>query len=181
LELRLNTVFFHSGQQHSKLKKSLTDYRFFDTAHWRSVCDVTLTLKQGRQSDDGRWFRGNDHQYRAAFKHFMKRLNYAVYRNAARRYHRRLRVIPVLEKEAEGRWHIHAAVEPPAHIRFEEFKRLIQIHWREIDWAYRVDLIRPNADQGWVEYLLKLRQKSGLEHWSDCFDWDSFHNPIADA
>jgi hypothetical protein len=146
---------------------SLADCRLLDTTSWRSVCDVTLTLKQARRSDDGRcWFRGNDHQYRAAFKHFMKRLNYAVYGHAVRRHCRQLRAIPVMEKEIDGRWHYHAALEPPAHIEFGEFRRLIEICWLTTHWAYRINLVRPNADQGWVEYML---------------DWGSLNNPIAGA
>jgi hypothetical protein len=181
LEFRLNTVYFHSRQQYSQLKNGLSDCGLLDTAHWRSVCDVTLSLKQSRQADDGRPIKGTVHHYRAAFRNFVKRLNNAVYGNAARRNNRRLRVIPILEKGYYKGWHFHAAFEPPARITFDEFKPPIQIHWREIHWANRVDEARPNADQGWIEYMLKPRQKFGLENWSDSIDWESFHNPIADA
>jgi hypothetical protein len=143
--------------------------------------DLTLTLKQGRQSDDGRWFWGDENQYRAAFRHFMKRLNNAVYGNTTRRYRRRLRVIPVLEKDANGRWHFHAAIEPPLHMDFEDFEERIHACWSRLDWGYRITFVRDNADKGWVNYMLKLRQKSEFENWSDCIDWGSLHNPIADA
>ena len=111
----------------------------------------------------------------------MKRLNTAIYGNAARRYRLRLRVIPVLEIGHYKGWHFHAALEPPAHVTFEAFKCLIHIHWSKIYWANRVDLVRPYADEGWIKYMLKLRQKFGLENWSDSIDWESLHNPIADA
>src|SRR5579863_10420282 len=52
---------------------------FFDTATWGSFCDVTLTLKQARQSDRGTWIKIDDYPCRQAFRHFMKLLNRAVY------------------------------------------------------------------------------------------------------
>jgi hypothetical protein len=48
-------------------------------------------------------------------------------------------------------------------------------------WAYKFNQIKFGADVGWVNYLLKLRQKSGLEAWSDSIDWYSFYNPIVDG
>ena len=66
------------------------------------------------------WFRGTVHHYRAAFRNFMKRLNNAVYGNAARRNNRRLRVIPILEKGHDKGWHFHAALEPPARLTFDD-------------------------------------------------------------
>jgi hypothetical protein len=71
---------------------------FFDTSSWGPFCDVTLTLKQGRQSDSGAWVKINDYPCRQAFRPFMNLLNRAVYGAAFRRYGKRLRVLPVLEK-----------------------------------------------------------------------------------
>lgn len=44
-------------------------------------------------------------------------------------------------------------------------------------WAHQNMKIKFEADAGWDRYLLKLRQKSGHEAWSDCIDWYSLHNP----
>ena len=180
LEICLNTAIadFHYGY---RTIQRIKQEPHFDTAHWRSICDVTLTLKQARPSDDGRWFQGNEYQYRAALRNFMERLNNAVYGNAARRYRKRLRVIAVLEKELYGRWHYHAAIELPAHISLVNFERLIHESWGKTHWGYDRVQVRDNADQRWVRYMLKPRQKSGFETWSDCIDWDPLHNPIADA
>ena len=71
---------------------------FFDTGSWGPFCDVTLTMKQGRQSDSGAWTRISDYPCRQAFRHFMNLLNGEVYGGAFRRYGKRLRVLPVLEK-----------------------------------------------------------------------------------
>src|SRR6202162_5200521 len=71
---------------------------FFDTRSWGEFCDVTLTLKQTRQSDSGAWVKIDDNRCRQAFRHFMSLLNRAVYGAASRRYGKRVRVLPVLEK-----------------------------------------------------------------------------------
>ena len=71
---------------------------FFDTSNWSEFCDVTLTLKQGHQPDSGGWVKIDDYRCRQAFRHFMNLLNRAVYGAAFRRYGKRVRVLPVLEK-----------------------------------------------------------------------------------
>ncbi len=52
---------------------------FFDTSSWSEFCDVTLTLKQGHQPDNGGWVKIDDYRCRQAFRHFMNLLNRAVY------------------------------------------------------------------------------------------------------
>src|SRR5271166_474024 len=123
----------------------------FDTAHWRSIFDVTLTLKQARKSDNGMWVRINLHECPRAFGHFMNLLNRAVYKNAFRSLGKRIRVLPVLEKDLEGRWHYHCAIEPPAHaddtvMDAGTFERLIGDCWSQVHWAYRRISVRDNAD-----------------------------------
>ena len=76
-------------------------------------------------------------------------------------------LIAVLEKDLLGRWHFHAAIEPPAHLSPEQFDKEIRCCWAKTHWAYREVMVRDNADPGWLKYMFKQRQKSGLEHWSD--------------
>jgi len=53
---------------------------FFDTSSWGPFCDVTLTLKQARQSDGGRWIRIDDYPCRQAFRH--RQLSFEGSRNS---------------------------------------------------------------------------------------------------
>jgi hypothetical protein len=157
-----------------------------DISHWSAVWDVTLTMKQARRrsrsSGTGQWaptvvkFSLNEEQCRRAFHHFMNLLNRAVFGKAFYRHRKRLNVIPILEKEFYGRWHYHAAIEPPSHLRSDHFKRLIQDCWKRTDWGYDRVKIREEADRGWVNYMLKPSQKSAFDAWSDCIDWDSLNN-----
>lgn len=149
----------------------------FETSNWRSVVAVTLSVKQGIKQH-GYMFYADVETCNKAFDRFMRRLNRTVYGNAARLSNKRLRVLPVVEKDAEGRWHIHAAIEPPEYMNERQFRREILRCWSRSNlWAYRHNWIELDGDASWIGYLLKLRQKSGLDAWSDCIDWYSFHNP----
>src|SRR5579863_666063 len=143
---------------------------FFDTSSWGPFCDVTLTLKQARRSDGGAWIKIDDYSCRQAFRHFMNLINRAVYGAAFRRYGKRLRVLPVLEKgeirtrvlrswqcDTFGRWHIHCAIELPSHLDAVALERLIRGCWVKVEWAYRRILVRDGTNVGWINYMLKDR------------------------
>jgi hypothetical protein len=167
---------------------------FFDTSGWGAFCDVTLTLKQTRQSDSGAWVKIDDYRCRQAFRHFMSLLNRAVYGAAFRRYGKRLRVLPVLERGelharalrswergTSGRWHIHCAIELPSHCDAVALERLIRNCWAKVEWGSGRILVRDGANAGWINYMLKDRQKSEFDGFLDCIIIESLHNPIADA
>ena len=42
-----------------------------DTSGWGPFCDITLTLKQARQSDNDAWVKIDNYACREAFRHFM--------------------------------------------------------------------------------------------------------------
>ena len=80
---------------------------------------------------------------------FMNRLNYASYKNAYRRYGKRLEIISGIEggrcfyrdnrfrhKEESKRLHAHLLIQKPKHIPFEIFKGMILQNWYATDWGY---------------------------------------------
>ena len=167
---------------------------FFDTSSWGEFCDVTLTLKQGHRPDSGGWVKIEDYPCRQAFRHFMNLLNRAVYGSAFRRYGKRLRVLPVLEKGEvraralrtcergkSGRWHIHCAIELPSHFDAVGLENLIRDCWAKVEWGHGRILVRDCANAGWISYMLKHRQKSVFDGFLDCIIIESLHNPIVDA
>jgi len=124
----------------------------------------------------------------------MNLLNRAVYGAAFRRHHKQLRVLPVLERgelhtrtlhtlerRTSGRWHIHCALELPSHIDAISLEKLICDCWAKVEWGYRRILVRDDANVGWIDYMLKGRQKSEFDGYLDCIILESLHNPIADA
>ena len=166
----------------------------FDTSSWGEFCDVTLTLKQGHQADSAGWIKIDHYRCRQAFRHFMNLLNKAAYGSAFRRYGKRLRVLPVLEKGelrarslrrwergTSGRWHIHCAIELPPHFDAFALETLIGDCWAKVELGYGRILVRDGANAGWINYMLKDRQKSEFDGILDCVMIESMHNPIADA
>ena len=121
----------------------------------------------------------------------MNLLNRAVYGVAFRRYGKRLRVLPVLEKGevqanalrsrergTSGRWHIHCAIELPSHVDAVALENLIRDCWAKVELGYRRILVRDCADAGWINYMLKSRQKSEFDGFIDCIIIESLHNPL---
>jgi hypothetical protein len=60
-------------------------------------------------------------------------------------------------------------------------ENLIRDNWSKVEWGYGRILVRDGANAGWINYMLKVRQKSEFEGFVDCIIIESLHNPIADA
>jgi hypothetical protein len=197
LQLRDVTSLIHANNYSMEVRSDPFESaksHLFDTSSWGPFCDVTLTLKQARQSERGAWIKIDDYACRQAFRHFTNLLNRAVYGAAFRRHGRRLRVLPVLEKGevcagvlrpwergTSGRWHIHCAIELPSHLDPVALEKLIRACWAKVELGYGRILVRAGADAGWISYMLKDRQKSEFDSCVDCIMIESLHNPIADA
>src|SRR5437763_12612470 len=95
-----------------ELQKSIRAY--FETIPWQAPVAATLTLKQRikQQKLDPLIATSN-------FRHFLNRLNREVFGNAAKRFGRGLRAIPVLEHDELVRFHNHAIIDRPEHVRFD--------------------------------------------------------------
>jgi hypothetical protein len=192
--LELQPLFHpHRSEFRTKqLRAAIKQWPTLNTSHWQTVCAGTLTLKQGQLDDI-------EIQYKKAFRRFMNKLNRTAFKGHARYRDKRLSVIPILEKSEHGRWHYHIAVEPPEHMSREEFTAAVCWCWWKTHWGHRIVDLKFNsnppwlhalqgklytllggvhASQGWVNYMLKPRGKSGLEAWFDCIDFGSLHNPI---
>ena len=150
---------------------------FFDTDHWRSFFDVSLTLRQARKSDNGRWARNRRAPVSPSIPSFYETSEPSGVWNCREQGRQTIRVIPILEKTIGGRWHYHCAIEPPAHadgtvMDAVNFESLIHDCWGKVHWGYKRVLVRDNSDRGWINYLLKRKQKSALKSWFDCIDWE---------
>ena len=74
----------------------------------------------------------------------------------------------------------HAAADhDKSRKNFESF--LIRDCWVKVEWGYGRILVRDGANAGWINYMLKDRQKSEFDGFVDCIIIESLHNPIADA
>jgi hypothetical protein len=159
--------------------KAYKEWNLLDTTDWGSSVAVTFSLKQvlkEQNSTDELLSQLDEEKCRSTLKHFRNLLNRSVYPNRNGRDGRRLRVISVVE-EGDGRWHAHAAIECPDHLSVEEFKPQIQNCWSKCHWSHGLYIQTAFDARGWTNYMLKLRQKSGLETWGDAIDLDTTYNP----
>lgn len=149
-----------------------------DTSHWRSVVGLTFNLKQSIPTQLGGFVRIDEFSAKKAYRRYMNGLNRHVYGAAFRHHGKRLRVIPIIEKSAEGRWHYHVAIEPPHFMEASDFGNVAMELWLQMPLGYAHGDVTINADQGWIAYMAKRRGKSGLEEYYDCIDTEAFHNPL---
>ena len=150
---------------------------FLDTSHWRSILGLTLNLKQSAMTGDGGFLRLDEVMAKRAFGHYMRGLNRQIYKAAFRHHGKRLKVIPILEKSQEGRWHYHVAMEPPQFMEPSEFGNIAMNAWLQTPLGYAHGAVTTNVDAGWIAYMAKLRGKSGFEIYTDCIDTEAFYNP----
>jgi hypothetical protein len=60
-------------------------------------------------------------------------------------------------------------------------ENMIRECWTKVEWGHSRILVRDGANAGWIDYMLKDRQKSEFDGFFDCIIIESLHNPIADA
>ena len=111
---------------------------------------------------------------RKNFQNFLKSLC-----NARDNYSMAVRSDPF--ESAKSRWHIHCAIELPSHFDGMALENLIRDCWAKVEWGYGRILVRAGANAGWINYMLKGRQKSEFDGFVDCIIIESLYNPIADA
>ena len=76
----------------------------------------------------------------------------------------------VIEGGVSKRLHVHAIVDCPRFDLELAFPEVIQTAWRQTKWGYREVDVRP-CDDGWLSYLLKLRDKPDFDislDWQNC-------------
>jgi hypothetical protein len=150
--------------------------QFCDTSHWRSVVGLTLNMKQSVVTPS--FVRLDELMAKKAFRHYMNVLNRDIYNSAFRHHGKRLRVIPILERSAERRWHYHVAIEPPWFMDANSFGDIAMDVWLQTPLGYGHGEISIDVDAGWIAYMAKARGKSGFEDYFDCIDTEAFYDPI---
>jgi hypothetical protein len=139
----------------------------FDPSQFQNPAAVTLTMKKRVRDRNADLIVASEN-----FRHFINRLNHKLLGSRAKRYGARLRTVAVIESNAEGRLHYHAMIDRPYHCSFEMFKDGVTEQWLRTDFGYREIDIQDAADAGWIDYMLKSRQKTSL---LDFIDWNNCH------
>jgi hypothetical protein len=149
-----------------------------DISQWNDPFAVTLTLKKCWHDKTilgtTRIWLTEELAYQNLL-HFLNLLNYRIYGKRFHRFGARVRVFPVLEGcGTVMRYHLHLVIDCPSPDWSEDFPKLIMKMWLDTRWGYCEHKIDSSADNGWVRYITKLKdKKNGL---GDAIDWMNFNN-----
>ena len=90
---------------------------------------------------------------------FMRSLNRKIFKNASRRFEKRLICVPSFETSLDGRLHIHMVLEIPEYMSFEEFRRYVDCIWKNNPWARPiydiVEITSKSEELRITKYILK--------------------------
>lgn len=135
-----------------KLKKTWTEF-VSDYSKISVACD--LTFKKGVQymcplTHNNNWTYINESLAYANCINFANRLNYKIYKNAYKRYNKRLDMVCVIEggkkdlrrySKEEKRIHAHIGVELPSGYSFSQFREIVMNCWNDTEWGNRQNQI----------------------------------------
>lgn len=136
-------------------------------SHWQCPFAVTLTLKQRLPDGAGRIDPILASQN---VRHFANLLSRRCFGSAHKRHGRRIQIFSVLEGGGTTRLHVHAIVDCPKADLELAFPEFVRTAWGQTRWGYREVDVRP-CDEGWLSYLLKLRDKPEFDislDWQNC-------------
>jgi hypothetical protein len=141
--------------------------KLFDPHRFDHPAAVSLTMKKrvGGRSIDMMVASEN-------FRHFRNRLNNKILGSKAKLHGGKLKIVAIIESNADGRLHYHAMIDRPYYCSFDRFKDTVIDQWPRTDFGYRQIDVQDGADAGWVDYIIKPQQKRSL---LDSIDWNNCH------
>ena len=124
---------------------------------------VTLTMKQRTKGQ-----KLDEISASQNLRHFLNLLNRACFGSAARRFDKKVEVIPALEKSYSGRLHYHLALRNPHPNDSFYFQQRIKDCWAKTDFSdAHIDIQRSTDVSGWNRYITKDICTN--------IDWENYH------
>lgn len=158
-------------QDWKHLNASMDWVRSIDCSGWNAPYAVTLNFWNGTMKDDAT----KDITY------FLNRLDAWVFKNAYRKYGKRLRRIGVFEGGASNP-HYHMLLESPNHLPEFEFEHKVESIWGGVEsgqtyiWlegtGKRIPIFKMEKmySKGWLDYICKLKTKESADD-ADVMNW----------
>ena len=106
------------------------------------------------------------------FRHFRNRLNGQILGSKAKRHGGKLKMVAIIESNADDRLHYHAMIDRPYYCSFDRFRTTVIDQWQKTAFGYRQIDVQDAANEGWIDYITKPQQKSSL---LDAIDWNNCH------
>jgi|JI6StandDraft_1071083.scaffolds.fasta_scaffold02730_15 hypothetical protein len=141
-----------------------------DLRKWGNPYAVTLTFKQSMPNDmlPGHTLRLEQQIAQQNFGYFMHLFNESLFGNLAKRHRMKVNVFAILEGSCTKHLHYHAAIDCPKHVTDEQFRQKINTCWSKTWWGNKQVHIVNSANNGWVKYMTKFRDK---EIYQESVDW----------
>lgn len=119
---------------------------------------VTITLKQRIQRPDKSHIRLDQDEIKRVIRHLHHRVNREVFGAAARKYRKRVFLLPAIEggEETGKRLHIHLVLGIPRHYDRDHFLEWLRQYLSKEPWVYeQVNLTPIIGKQFWHWYITK--------------------------
>ena len=111
--------FYSPADFSLKYKKSLRD--FINNQNFKCPYSITLTMKQST-----RFEKLDEIKSAIELKYFLNRLNYKIFKNNFRRKNKKIKVVPVLEKNKNERLHYHLLIDLPPEVHELSLEHMIE-------------------------------------------------------
>lgn len=150
---------------------------FIMDLNFQNPIAVTLTLKQAIMLEDGSsrgYIRITPDRASQNLRHFLNVINYKCLGKKASRHGHRIPVFSVLEGTQEKRLHFHLLMDWPLGTDASEIETIISSNWQKTQWGYPQIDVKTHADNGWVNYITKMKDK---EDFSSSIDWENASRP----
>ena len=153
--------------RNTRVKEAAID--FCSVAEWKNPTAITLTMKKG-QYFNHIYVALDEIMCSRNLRFCLNRLNQKLLGNARRKS--RIKTVAVLERDRDGRFHYHLAIDRPSFVFEDEFYHELCRCWEKTIWKRKLVDERVSADDGWISYIMKLRSKA---EYSESIDWPNCH------
>jgi len=139
--------------------------KYIRAIEWTNPFALTLTLKQ-RQFNKSL----NLIQVSITLRHFLNRLNRAIFGNASKRFNKSIQFVPVIEYGPDTRYHVHAIIDCPTKLNNITLQSKIVSAWNKTDYGYNHIHLQPIHNDGWTDYITKFNTKPD---YALSIDWEN--------
>lgn len=140
--------------------------RWVNIQKWENPYAVTLTLKQSialKKLNFGQTIQITPDIAAQNVNYFLYTLDRSSFGNQATRYDKQVDCFSVFEQSDSKDLHYHMAMNRPAHITDAAFRFKIRKCWTKTIWGNRQMDIQSSADNGWIEYMMKPKDKEDYQ------------------
>jgi hypothetical protein len=154
-----------------KIQQSIREW--VDLEQWTKPFAVTLTFKKSIVAEGdiyGSRIYLDEERASKNVRNFITRLTKKVHGNLGTRFGKKLRIFIVFEQTDTKALHCHAIIDCPKRKLVDQFPSMIEGAWQKTPWGNLQTDVKSDANNGWVIYITKNRDKYNV---ADSIDWEN--------